>query len=58
MVRRLCQFQQLAEQLSGDVLEQHLHVESPARANLGHWDRQTLPRAVRPSDRVFVEVYE
>ncbi|MBX3357696.1 MAG: hypothetical protein KF745_04630 [Phycisphaeraceae bacterium] len=58
-------FQQLALQLRTSVLEQYLHVDADAMAAIttlgrgagGGWTRQMIHKQVRPTRRVFMEVY-
>lgn len=50
-------FQQLGLQLDGGVLRQYLEVDSGALADIRKWSRQMIHKEVRPTKRVFMEVY-
>lgn len=49
-------FRHLASTLSPHALEQYLHVE-PAAADPRSWERGMIHRQIKPSRRVFIEVY-
>lgn len=49
--------QKLAASLSGADLEQYIEADAPARDNIDGWTRQMLHKQVRPTRRVFLEVY-
>ncbi len=50
-------FQQLARALPADVLSQYLTLEGAARESVDAWDRKMIPREIKPTRRVFLEVY-
>lgn len=50
-------FQELALALNGSALEQYLHVDSEAMHDIRRWNRSMLHKQVRPTRRVFMEVY-
>ena len=50
-------FQQLALNLNGSALEQYLEVDPEALADIRRWDRRMIHKQVRPTRRVFMEVY-
>lgn len=50
-------FQHMARHLPAQTLGQYLHVESEAMSTIGSWDRKMLHRQIKPSKRVFLEVY-
>lgn len=50
-------FQQLAFHLNGTDLEQFLQVDTEALADIRRWDRRMIHKQVRPTRRVFMEVY-
>lgn len=50
-------FQELAQQLSGDALSQYLQVDPSALSDIRRWQRSMLHKEVRPTRRVFLEVY-
>lgn len=50
-------FKQIATMLSGSTLEQYLRVESEVLADINGWDRRMIQRQIRPTRRVFLEVY-
>ena len=50
-------FQELALALNGSALEQFLHVDSEAMHDIRRWNRSMLHKQVRPTRRVFMEVY-
>lgn len=49
--------QNLARQLPGAALEQYLHADKAAFGNIGGWERRMLHKEVKPTRRVFLEVY-
>ncbi len=49
--------QELAKSLTSDALEQYLHVEPAARGDVQSWERRMLHKQVKPTRRVFMEVY-
>ena len=49
--------QKLADTLPGSDLEQYIEIDAPARAAIDSWTRQMLHKQVRPTRRVFLEVY-
>jgi ferredoxin--NADP+ reductase len=50
-------FQGFARTLSGSALEQYLQVDADAMANISGWERRMIHKQVRPTRRVFMEVY-
>ena len=50
-------FQQLALNLTGSDLRQYLDVDADQLADIRKWTRQMIHKQVRPSRRVFMEVY-
>lgn len=50
-------FQQLALNLDGRSLEQYLEVDSEAMADIRRWQRSMIHKSVRPTRRIFMEVY-
>lgn len=50
-------FQQMALHLTGSDLRQYLDVDPEALADIRKWTRQMIHKQVRPSRRVFMEVY-
>jgi hypothetical protein len=50
-------FQQLALQLTGADLRQYLDVDPAALADIRNWTGAMIPKQVRPTRRVFMEVY-
>lgn len=50
-------FKQIATMLSGSTLEQYLRVDSEILADINGWDRRMIQRQIRPTRRVFLEVY-
>lgn len=50
-------FQQMALQLTGADLRQYLDVDPEVLADIRKWTRQMIHKQVRPSRRVFMEVY-
>jgi ferredoxin--NADP+ reductase len=50
-------FQQLARTLAPDALRQYLALEGAARENVDAWERKMIPREIKPTRRVFLEVY-
>lgn len=50
-------FQQLARALGPGVLEQYLELDPEAAGNIDGWTRAMIHRQVRPTRRVFLEVY-
>lgn len=50
-------FRHLAEHLTGVDLERYLHVDGDALAHIESWNRQMTHREIRPTERVFMEVY-
>jgi ferredoxin--NADP+ reductase len=51
-------FQELARQLQAGALEPYLSVDPSLRGEVGGWTRQMVLRQIRPTKRVFLEVYE
>lgn len=49
-------FQYMARHL-GPALGQYLEADSAAMADIGAWDRKMLHRQIKPTKRVFLEVY-
>lgn len=49
--------QQLARTLTGDALDALLQIDPEARDNINAWDRKMLHKQVKPTRRVFLEVY-
>ncbi len=50
-------FQAMATGLRADVREQYLGVDSESMASVGGWERRMIHKQVRPTRRVFMEVY-
>lgn len=50
-------FQKMATMLSGSSLEQYLRVDSEVLSDINGWDRRMIQRQIRPTRRVFLEVY-
>lgn len=50
-------FQQLGLSLNGSALEQYLQVDREALADIRRWNRGMLHKQIRPTKRVFLEVY-
>lgn len=50
-------FKELAELLTGSDLEQYLKVEPAALKDVDAWTRRMLNKEVKPTRRVFLEVY-
>lgn len=50
-------FQHLARGLATAALEQYLHVDPDAMAGIDGWERRMIHKQVRPTRRVFLEVY-
>ncbi|MBL0926720.1 MAG: hypothetical protein IBJ11_03585 [Phycisphaerales bacterium] len=50
-------FQALALELQGETLEQYLQVDPEHLRDVRHWERRMLHKEVRPTRRVFLEVY-
>jgi ferredoxin--NADP+ reductase len=50
-------FQQLASQFPESIREQYLHVDPAAMADIKSWTRSMIHKQVRPTRRVFLEVY-
>jgi len=50
-------FQALAQTLTPSALGQYLEVEAEAMTNVRAWDRKMLNREIKPTKRVFLEVY-
>jgi ferredoxin--NADP+ reductase len=50
-------FQRLAGKLAPHVLEQYLGVDEDARETIEKWDRRMIHKQIRPTKRVFLEVY-
>jgi ferredoxin--NADP+ reductase len=51
-------FQRLATELKGSVREQYLGVDAPALENVEGWTRRMIHKQIRPTRRVFLEVYD
>lgn len=51
-------FQALAASLPDHALAQYLRVDADLMANIRSWQRSMIPRQIRPTRRVFIEVYE
>lgn len=51
-------FKEVARLLSGEHLEQYLQVEPAARADIDNWTRRMIHKEVKPTRRVFMEVYD
>lgn len=49
--------QQLARTLTGDALDALLQIDPEARENINAWDRKMLHKQIKPTRRVFLEVY-
>ena len=49
--------QEIAKLLTADALEQYLQVEPAARGDVQAWERRMLHKQVKPTRRVFMEVY-
>jgi ferredoxin--NADP+ reductase len=50
-------FQALASELNGDSREQYLSLDADAAASIGSWDRRMIHKQIRPTRRIFMEVY-
>jgi ferredoxin--NADP+ reductase len=50
-------FQQLARVLPAPALDQYLRVDADALASIDVWERRMIHKQVRPTRRVFTEVY-
>jgi len=50
-------FQQLAAILPGDALSQYLDIDTAQRNDTRNWTRRMIHKEVRPTRRVFLEVY-
>lgn len=50
-------FQHMARHLPAHTLEQYLHADAEAMGNIAAWDRKMLHRQIKPTKRVFLEVY-
>lgn len=50
-------FQQMARILPEESLAQYLRIEDEARGDIDAWNRKMLHRTIKPTRRVFVEVY-
>ncbi len=50
-------YQQLARLLPSDWLARYLDIEPDALSDIDGWDRRALRKSVRPTSRVFLEVY-
>lgn len=50
-------FKTLAKTLAAEALEQYLGVDDEARTAIDSWDRRMIHKQIRPSKRVFLEVY-
>lgn len=50
-------FQELAGLLPEHAREQYLHCEAEALADIAGWTRRMIPKQLRPTRRVFLEVY-
>jgi ferredoxin--NADP+ reductase len=50
-------FQKMAGILAQHALEQYLHVDPAAMAEIHTWSRKNLHREIKPTHRVFLEVY-
>lgn len=50
-------FQKLAQILPDHALEQYLEVDAEAMSDISSWDRRMLHKKIRPTRRVFTEVY-
>lgn len=50
-------FQQMARILPEDQLELYLGVDPSIRGNIDSWDRKVLNKTLKPTRRVFLEVY-
>lgn len=50
-------FQELALMLNGSTLEQFLKVDPEAMRDVRRWNRSMIHKQVRPTPRVFMEVY-
>ena len=50
-------FKQMAQMLPDHVLERYLRVEPELMSDIASWTRKMIPRQLRPTRRVFLEVY-
>jgi ferredoxin--NADP+ reductase len=50
-------FQRMAAAMPTDALEPYLHVDPEVMSDIGGWRRAMLHKQIRPTRRVFVEVY-
>jgi ferredoxin--NADP+ reductase len=50
-------FQELARILPPTVLEQYLRMDPALLGDIGAWERRMIPREIRPTKRVMMEVY-
>lgn len=50
-------FRALAEILPGGALDAYLEIDPELRADPNAWERKMIPRKIKPTKRVFLEVY-
>lgn len=50
-------FQKIAAMLDGDTLAQYLRIDPEVLHDINGWDRRMIQRQIRPTRRVFLEVY-
>ena len=50
-------FQALARLLTDEQLSQYLKIKPELRSGVDSWERRMIPRGIKPSKRVFLEVY-
>ncbi|MEC9372345.1 MAG: hypothetical protein VYC34_00805 [Planctomycetota bacterium] len=50
-------FQEMARIMTGDALEQYLQCDAEALSDISGWNRRMLHKQVKPTRRVFLEVY-
>ncbi|MBL4591476.1 MAG: hypothetical protein JKY96_05900 [Phycisphaerales bacterium] len=50
-------FKTLARTLSTDQLAQYLTLDPAIASDLDSWERRMIPRAIKPTKRIFLEVY-
>lgn len=50
-------FQHMARHLAPSTLEQYLHADAEAMGDIASWNRKMLHRQIKPTRRVFLEVY-
>jgi ferredoxin--NADP+ reductase len=51
-------YRQLAAHLTGDSLAQYLQADGTTLANYAEWDKKTIGREVKKTERIMTEVYD